>query len=824
MGEVYRADDLLLGQAVALKFLPEGLTDDPSRLRRFYEEVRIARQITHPAVCRTHDVFSAGAQPFLSMEYVDGEDLKSLLRRIGRLPNDKALEIARQLCAGLAAAHERGVLHRDLKPDNVMIDGQGKVRITDFGLAAVAETIEGHDVRSGTPAYMAPEQLAGHEVTIASDVYALGLVLYELFTGRRAFSGKTMGELMQQHADSDVAHPSTIVSDIEVGVERVILACLAKDATQRPVSALAVAAALPGGDPLAAALAAGETPSPELVAAAGRTEGLGPTRALGALAFAIVGLIAIPILSSDQQLIRWIPLDLPPAVLESRANQILERAGYTAEWADSKTGITIDQEYFRHVRATDDSLTRWDGLATGRPPVFFFWTRHSPQTLVPTSAWGVVGIQDPPRWLSGMTLVIVDGEGQLVELEVVPPQIDASDQPIEPVGPVEPDWARLFEEAGLDIARFAPAPSRWTPPRFADTRAAWIGSYPERPDEELRVEAAGYRGRAIYFRLFGEWSRAWQMSPSARTAGQTVASAIMGSVLFITITLAAFLARRNWKVGRGDRRGARRLAWFAGTATLISWALSADHTFETSELGLFYRAASLSLFGGVMVWVLYLAIEPYVRRHFPHRLTSWNRLLSGAWRDPLVGRDVLLGACVGAGMACVIALYTQVPRLLGYPSAGPNAYALDTLLGNRFALSGILDMVVQAVAVGMGFMLVVLLLRLALRRESLAAVALIGLMGTQSALSSELSLWISLSFGLLVWSIPTIVLLRNGLLTTITGLLVIFLVGNFPITSRVDDWTGLTTTWSMAFVAGIAVWGFWTALGDHSLFGAALDS
>src|SRR4030095_6435372 len=121
-------------------------------------------------------------RPFLSMEYVDGEDLAGLLRRIGHLPKDKAVQIARQICAGLAAAHEQGVLHRDLKPANVMIDGRGRAKITDFGLAVLAEG-DGQEHGAGTPAYMAPEQLEGQAATVRSDVYALGLVLYELFTG-----------------------------------------------------------------------------------------------------------------------------------------------------------------------------------------------------------------------------------------------------------------------------------------------------------------------------------------------------------------------------------------------------------------------------------------------------------------------------------------------------------------------------------------------------------------------------------------------------------------------------------------------------------------
>ena len=137
MGEVYRADDLRLGQPVALKFLPDALRDEPVRLAQFHNEVRTARQVSHPNVCRVYDIGEVDGVPYISMEYVDGENLATSLRRIGRFPEDKAAEIARQLCAGLAAAHQRGVIHRDLKPANVMLDGAGRVRIMDFGLAAV---------------------------------------------------------------------------------------------------------------------------------------------------------------------------------------------------------------------------------------------------------------------------------------------------------------------------------------------------------------------------------------------------------------------------------------------------------------------------------------------------------------------------------------------------------------------------------------------------------------------------------------------------------------------------------------------------------------
>ena len=223
MGEVYKAEDLKLHQTVALKFLPEAIAFDAAALARFHNEVRIARQVAHPNVCHVYDIGEVEGLHFLSMEFIDGEDLGALLKKVGRLPGDKAVEIARQMCAGLAAAHEAGVLHRDLKPANVMIDGRGRARLTDFGLAVVSEELRGDEVAAGTPAYMAPEQVSGKEVTQRSDIYSLGLVLYELFTGKRVFEAKSVAELMALHEKSAPTTPSSHVKEIEPLAERVIL-------------------------------------------------------------------------------------------------------------------------------------------------------------------------------------------------------------------------------------------------------------------------------------------------------------------------------------------------------------------------------------------------------------------------------------------------------------------------------------------------------------------------------------------------------------------------------------------------------------------------
>src|SRR6185295_6224302 len=244
MGEVYRADDLTLGQPVALKFLPAGVAVDDTRLAQFHNELRIARQVSHKNVCRLYDLGDADGRRFLTMEYVDGEDLASLLRRIGRIPEDKAIQMARQLCAAVSAAHERGVLHRDLKPANVMNDGDGNVRVTDFGIATA--TADAGAELAGTPQYMAPEVLAGRPASMKSDIYALGLILFEIFTGRRAYDAQTFGDLKQLHETGTVTTPSSIVRDLDPVVERVILRCLEREPGRRPGSALVVAAALPG--------------------------------------------------------------------------------------------------------------------------------------------------------------------------------------------------------------------------------------------------------------------------------------------------------------------------------------------------------------------------------------------------------------------------------------------------------------------------------------------------------------------------------------------------------------------------------------------------
>jgi hypothetical protein len=248
MGVVYQADDLRLAHPVALKFLPSSLAADSRRLAQFHNEVSVARQISHPNVCRVYDIAEVEGHLFLSMEYVEGEDLAAMLRRRGAVSEKDAIELIRGICAGLAAVHARGVLHRDLKPANIMLNKGGQPLLMDFGIAgANAVHGAGNNSREGTPAYMAPEQLSAADATdasIATDIYALGLVMYEVLSGERLMSGTTIHDLRERHVAMHAIVPAALGQTVSLQLQQVVVRCLDPQPSTRPASAHAVASML----------------------------------------------------------------------------------------------------------------------------------------------------------------------------------------------------------------------------------------------------------------------------------------------------------------------------------------------------------------------------------------------------------------------------------------------------------------------------------------------------------------------------------------------------------------------------------------------------
>ena len=691
MGEVYRADDLRLGQQVALKFLPALLSRDPARLAQFHNEVRTARQVSHPNVCRVYDIGEIEGQLFITMEYVDGEDLSGLLRRIGRLPEDKGLEIARQICAGLAAAHERGILHRDLKPANIMLDGAGKVRVMDFSLAAAGEVT---DIRAGTPAYMAPEQLSGQEVTVRSDIYALGLVLYEIFTGRRAFDAKTLNDLVEQHQSGTLTSPTTLVKALDPAIEAAIVRCLDPNPARRPASAIAVSASLPGGDPLAAALAAGETPSPEMVAAAGGDMAT-TTAVKGAvwLSAAAVLVLLCAVVSTRYSIVSRIPLTKQPAVLSDRAEQLRESFGYAEPVGDQTGFFDYYNAYLAWGEKHGSGKTHWAELPTGRPAVVRYWYRTSPRTLYPYDPSSSVTTNDPPLAVNGMTSVTVDTTGRLVRFAAAPPQ---NEKPATvPSAPV--DWQKLFTAAGLDMAAFTPATPSRTPETYADERQAWKGTLPD-TTIPITIEAAGYRGRPVHFEMVTPWTPSIR-EPSAAAAQNNSLSPL---TIYLLLFMAGGVAYWNVRRGRGDKSGAFRLAAFMTLLVTAAWLVS-PHVGDTAqEQGRLFVHLGLAMFIGGAMYILYLGLEPYVRRTWPDMLVGWTRFVSGRFRDPIVGYDAMVGVTCGAFLALLTLATIFVPPMIGLPEPPPHGTDFSPLFGLR----GTLLTLFNCVNVGMQNMLI----------------------------------------------------------------------------------------------------------------------
>ena len=818
MGEVYRADDLKLSQPVALKFLPERFLTDGAALARFYREVRVARQVSHRNVCRVYDVAEIDGRHFLSMEFIKGEELSSLLRRIGRLPADKALQIARQICAGLAAAHDSGILHRDLKPANVMIDADGNARITDFGLAGLVEEFRDDEISAGTPAYMAPEQFEGETPTVRSDIYSLGLVLYELFTGKRAYEAATLGELIKlRRSDTTPTTPTSLVKELDPVIEGVIDRCLQKDPSQRPASALQVAAALPGGDPIAAALAAGETPSPEMVAAAPKEGALTPPVAVASLAGVVACVLGILFVSGAVRGERNIPLQKPPEVLAERAREIIASVGYSETPVSQAFGFDFDGSFVNHLRT--EGYSSWQLMQSGQPAVIYFWHRQAPRYLIPETS-ALVLPSDPPLTVAGMTKVSLDVKGRLMKFERVPPQVDDVNR-----SSAVTDWNPLFAAAGVDQSRFTQTASRRLPLMYADERSAWEGSHVDHPEVPVRIEAAAFKNQPVYFEIIFPWDRPLRQEEETYTSGERVASIVLLIVFLGVLIGAILLGRQNLQLGRSDRRGAFRLAMFVFVVAGLGGVIGAHHVPSLGdEFDLVVLVVAYSLVPAALIWLLYIALEPHVRKRWPRLIISWSRLMAGSFRDPMVGRDLLIGGLLGLVHSSLILFGSLLPGWLGSP-APPAVFAnVLTFGGIRTLLALFLSShVVSSVLVGFAFLFVLLLFYILLRRQWLAAGALFitALVIEVSAFASSgpRFYWVA---SILISLAITVAVVRFGLLSTMAAQLFFFLTLMYPMTTDLSAWYASATLFALAIVLGLAIYGFYTSLGGQRVFGKGL--
>jgi hypothetical protein len=586
---------------------------------------------------------------------------------------------------------------------------------------------------------------------------------------------------------------------------------LSREGLPTTPSAVAVSAMLSGEDALAAALAAGETPSPEMVAAARGGEGVSARAAWTCLVVAVSGVLSAPLLLPRLQLMRAVPVEKTPALLEERARTLLRELGHSDPEADSAVGFRSDGDYFRRVAEENQARDRWKGLASGDPPALQFWYRQATRPLVASDPTGKVEWLDPPLTDSGMAGVRLDLTGRLVYYYSIPPQLEPGEA--SPHGST--DWSRLLAEARLTGVPLRSVTPRWTPAFYCDERAAWEGTSPLRPDLPIRVEAAAYRGRPVSFVIVYPWTRPNRQQPFPLTKSQLAAQAL-STVLVLGLLLAGvIMARRHLARGRGDRRGATRVALFTLILGLGSWLVTAHHVADQSgESRLAGLGTASALFLAAVLWIFYLAIEPYARRLWPTTLISWARLLEGRVRDARVGRDALVGLASGVLLAGVIVALYLAPGWVGSAPSAPRNLDYGTLLGLRSALVPFFDLPLAGMLAGMGLLFLLTLARLLLRnaRAAVAAEALV-LFTFQALATARGPYWALLPLAALIVTVLNIALLRFGLLSAVIMLVTVNLLLSIPLTANLASWDATPTLLTTMTLGALIIWSWRAARG-----------
>ncbi len=793
MGEVWRARDRMLGETVALKFIHGGPGKARSRawVDRLLNEVSAARRVAHPNVCRVHDAGEADGEFFFSMEYVPGGDLSERLRDGGRLDAAASRVLARELTSALAAIHAAGLLHRDLKPANILFDAQGAARLSDFGLALAAEEAAGEESRSGTRAYMAPELTDGGAPSAQSDLFALGLVLYEAVTNRRAFrSGREVARYAERGELPPA--PSLLVKDVDPVLERVVMHCLAPRPEDRPASAAELLEVLEERDPLTAVLALGDLPSADVIAASTARGVLGARGArvvLGACAVMLAVIVALsPLMQGEGPLPR-----VAPEERAAEARAMLDRLDGASERWTSRA--------FAYGGLEDIAgPPGWNhALPGGRDLLRCFWLRESTGHLEP-QGWaavlfgnGRVEVQDPPANTPGVRTLILGADGRLVAFRTSAVPVDHA-----LAGPLQPDGATVdlaFDLARLDRASFTP-----TTPLDATAAVgsalAWVDATVEPP---RRVELAHAGPRLLSFEVL-------TAAPSADAASDGAEEPASGGVVRLFVIAAMFavilpLALRQLRSGRGDHWGAARLALTCGSTVSISWFLVARFPARAEARLLYpFPGVLIGVGAAVLVWLFYMALEPAVQRRWPRVLVSWGRFLRGRRRDPLVLSHVLLGVALGL-------LAPFFDAVSGVVAGVPVKVA-----GNAMVLSGsnplhwlyvLTDLPNGVVLVSLQFLAGLVIFKAVFRSERVSVAALWLLGVSVSLVDAEHAL--GAVGAVLAVTVILVVLLRYGLLTLVFLSFTTALFAALPVAPSIDAWYAGGSAVSLGVAAALAL-------------------
>jgi hypothetical protein len=414
-----------------------------------------------------------------------------------------------------------------------------------------------------------------------------------------------------------------------------------------------------------------------------------------------------------------------------------------------------------------------------------------------------------------------DHAGRLLEFHAVLPRTDPKRDDARTVA-----WQPLFAAAELPMPEFKTVDSSWVPTAYADERAAWEGPFRTGSDIRVRVEAASYRGRPVFFKLVGPWTPQQQAADEDAVGPSRFWRIAAGAVVCLLFGTTLALARGNLRAGRGDRRGAARISLFILAVWLIAWTMSARHYSSFGiEIGQVFNLFAYALLSAAITWLFYMALEPYVRRYYPSILISWTRALSGQLLDPRVGRDVLTGVAVGVAATVFGLALHLLPSMLGDPSPMPRMTRVEFLLGARRAVGILFAILPNALQNSMS-VAVVLVIGRALFRSTwggvISATVALGILVMGESGSTHVALSLLFTAGLAVTFVGT--LLYFGLLALTCTFFVLAAINLAPLTL---DMSRLYAPGSLAVVAvvlGLAAFGFYASRRGQPLFGRLLQA
>jgi hypothetical protein len=402
----------------------------------------------------------------------------------------------------------------------------------------------------------------------------------------------------------------------------------------------------------------------------------------------------------------------------------------------------------------------------------------------------------------------LDPEGRLLFFQAIPPEKEETPQPARPV-----DWLPLFSAAGLDLAQFHPVEPVWNSLASADARAAWDGRWPG-SGRPLHIEAAAQRGKPVFFSLTGPWTKPSRMNKAERTRADKISQIIGLSIALLIFTGSLFLAYRNYSRGKGDRHGAFRLASLVFILEL-SVCLFRSHFIPTLDtVFLIIFATSTALFVSCFLWVLYIALEPYVRRNWPQTIISWTRFLSGSLRDPLIGRDLLFGVLLGTSWVFVFAVGGLFLVRAGARPQTPN---LEILQGIRETVAAVLALIVASIQTTLVFFFLIVLLRVLVKNRWLAGATFVLLYTVPKVLGSEHPL-METPIWLIIYALAALAVVRFGLIVLAMAVFTVDILLNVPVTLDFSNWYAARALCVVFSFVVIAAWGFYTSLAGQRLW------